>query len=106
AGNSFNTRSMAAHSALTAGAVLDWQVTNMVTDQCNPKESPLLCEFRMNKPAFAIIMFGVVDVITLQPWQFNAFMRKIVQESINHGVVPILSTSAENPSSPKSREFN
>jgi hypothetical protein len=110
AGNSFNTRSMAAHSAFTSGAVLDWQEALKVSDKCNVQESPLRCEFRMDKPAVAIIMFGVVDVITMTPQQFNLYfnlyMRMIVQDSIDHGVIPILSTSAENPSSPNSRTFN
>jgi uncharacterized protein YraI len=106
AGNSFNNRSMAAHSAFTSGAVLDWQESLKVSDQCNPQESPLRCEIRRSKPAVMLIMFGVVDVITMSPADFNKFMRIIVQDAINFGVIPVLSTSAENPSSPNSRLFN
>ncbi|MEP7286003.1 MAG: hypothetical protein ABI947_09570 [Chloroflexota bacterium] len=105
AGNSFNTASKAAHSAYSSGAVLDWQLAD--PGVCQQEETPLRCEYRLSKPAVAIIMFGVVDVMVMTPQQFNLHMRIIVRDSMDHGVVPILSTAAENASDPaKARLFN
>ncbi len=106
---SFNVQSQAAHSAFTAGAVLDWQWSNpqfcTVTD--SEKESPLRCEYRLDKPAVSIILFGVNDVLTETPQQFNTFMRYIVKDTLDRGIIPLLSTAGENSSQPeKARQFN
>jgi hypothetical protein len=105
AGNSFNVDSQAANSAFSAGSVLDWQLAD--PGLCKENESPLRCEYRLNKPAVAIIDFGIVDVLVMTPQQFNLYMRILVNDSIEHGVIPVLSTAAENASNPeKSRQFN
>jgi hypothetical protein len=62
--------------------------------RCQPNESPLACEYRVHKPAFAFIMLGSNDV-----WHQETFepqMRKIIEYSIDNGVVPILTTKADN----------
>jgi hypothetical protein len=62
--------------------------------RCLPNETPLACEYRVNKPAFAFIMLGSNDV-----WHqdtFEAQMRKIIEFSMDQGVIPILSTKADN----------
>ena len=62
--------------------------------QCLPNESPLACEYRLHKPAFAFIMLGSNDV-----WHQETFepqMRKIIEFSIDNGVIPILTTKADN----------
>jgi hypothetical protein len=103
--NSFNINSQAANSAFSSGSVLDWQLAD--PGVCQANESPLRCEYRLNKPAVAIIDFGVVDVLVMTPQQFNLYMRIIVNDSMQHGVIPVLSTAAENASNPaRSREFN
>ncbi|MEP7288776.1 MAG: SH3 domain-containing protein [Chloroflexota bacterium] len=106
-GNSFNMQSMAAHSAFSSGAVLDSQWSNPTLCKVNDDETPLRCEYRLNKPAVAIIMFGVVDVLVMQPQQFNNYMRYIVKDTMDQGIIPILSTAGENASNPAlAREFN
>jgi hypothetical protein len=62
--------------------------------KCLPNETPLACEYRLQKPAFAFIMLGSNDV-----WHQDTFepqMRQIIEYSIEHGVIPILSTKADN----------
>jgi hypothetical protein len=62
--------------------------------KCLPNESPLACEYRIHKPAFAFIMLGSNDV-----WHQDTFepqMRQIIEFSIDQGVIPILSTKADN----------
>jgi hypothetical protein len=62
--------------------------------QCLPNESPLACEYRVHKPAYAFIMLGSNDVWHQET--FESQMRKIIEYSINNGVIPILSTKADN----------
>jgi len=104
--NSFLTQSQAAHSAFTSEAVL---AKEAILDPavCKPNESPLQCEYRLDKPSVAIIDFGVVDVLLMTPQQFNFYMRYIIQETLNAGIIPVLTTAGENTSNPtKARLFN
>jgi hypothetical protein len=106
AANSFITASQAAHSAFTSAIVLEG--SNFTNPEfCQPGEVPLDCEYRLNKPAVSVIMFGVVDVLLMTPQQFNNYMRYIVKYTMDRGIVPVLSTAAENASNPsKSQQFN
>jgi hypothetical protein len=63
--------------------------------QCKPNETPLACEFRLQKPAFAII--------SMETWwgqkpneNYEKYLRQIVDFTIAHNVVPILATKADN----------
>jgi len=103
--NSFIASQQAAHSAFNAGAVLDWQTSDPAV--CLANESPLRCEYRLKKPGLAIIMFGVVDVEVRTAEQFNLFMRYIVKDTLDRGIIPVLSTEGENTANPaKARQFN
>jgi hypothetical protein len=62
--------------------------------QCLPNESPLACEYRLQKPAYAFIMLGSNDVWHQE--DFEPQLRKIIEFSIENGVIPILSTKADN----------
>ncbi|WP_162909289.1 GDSL-type esterase/lipase family protein [Aggregatilinea lenta] len=87
---SMDTQSYAAYTGLNAQAVLDstWANPNV----CEPGESALACEYRAHNPAFAVIMFGTNDMISLTPQQFDHALRRIVLETKDAGIVPILST--------------
>jgi len=62
--------------------------------RCLRNESPLACEFRLNRPSIVII--------TMETWWagspagYESYLRKIVEFSIAHGTVPILGTKADN----------
>ncbi|RPJ42274.1 MAG: SGNH/GDSL hydrolase family protein, partial [Chloroflexi bacterium] len=64
-------------------------------DQCQPKETPLECEFRLHKPAIVIISLGT-------NWRGGdevkhaEYMRRIVDYAISKGVLPVLSTKGDN----------
>jgi hypothetical protein len=61
---------------------------------CLRNETPLACEFRLNRPSFAII--------TMETWWggyasgYESYLRAIIDFSIAHGTVPILATKADN----------
>lgn len=87
---SFGRASQAASSAFNAAAVLSeiWADPNL----CAPNESPLACEYRLNRPSIALIMLGSVDMQLYSVSEYEGYMTSIVQVSINHGTIPVLTT--------------
>jgi hypothetical protein len=89
---SFDRTSLAAKSGFNASSIF----TPLWADrsQCESNEAPLACEYRVNRPIMAFIMLGTNDVYHLDT--FEPQMRKIIEFSIEKGVIPILSTKADN----------
>lgn len=62
---------------------------------CQPDETPLACEFRVNKPSILFINMGT-------NWKngnaegYAKYLRKVIDYSIEHGVLPILSSKIDN----------
>jgi hypothetical protein len=89
---SFNRDGMAVKGGFNAASVL----SPMWADPaCQAGETPLECEVRVHRPSFVIISLEVW-------WQgrttqrYVDYMRKIIDYTIAHGAVPILSTKADN----------
>ena len=64
------------------------------TSRCGLMETPLDCEFRLNNPSIVLISIGSNQ----KPgnWEdFNNYMRKIVEYSIEHNVLPIIATKTD-----------
>lgn len=74
----------------TSGALL-WPEWHENKYTCENDEKPLDCELRINNPSFALITIGT-------HWEArnDVYMRKIIDELLARGVVPILSTKADN----------
>jgi LysM repeat protein len=89
--NSFANTSLSAKTGWSAWRVLDPSAT-LNKDLCGPNERPLECEYRVVKPSIALIMLGTNDVQSTTAAQFEAEMRTIIQISIDHGVIPVIST--------------
>jgi len=89
---SFGRTSLAAKSGFNASSIF----TTLWSDpeKCQKDETPIACEYRDNRPIMAIIALGTNDVY--HPEQFEPQMRKIIEYSIAHGVIPILATKADN----------
>lgn len=88
--NSFGHSSMAAVNSWTSFHVLD--PANAPADRCQPGETPLACEYRVIKPAVALIMIGTNDSPAYSPEVYGTNLRQIVEISIANGVIPVLST--------------
>ncbi len=58
---------------------------------CHAKETPIACEYRINRPSIFLISFGTHD----DPSRFADDLRAIIDFSIAHGVIPILGTKAD-----------
>ena len=90
---SFNRDGAAAHIGLNVDSVVDpdWADPHM----CLKGETPLSCEVRLQRPSLAIVSLG-----TNGSWQTNAQyetgMRRILDQLISQGVLPILSTKVDN----------
>ncbi len=68
---------------------------NANPENCLPNETPLNCEIRIHNPSIAII--------SMETWtddrpteQYGEYLRMIVEATIASGVVPIVSTKADN----------
>ncbi|MBN1311007.1 MAG: hypothetical protein JXB30_06270 [Anaerolineae bacterium] len=59
---------------------------------CQPGETPLVCEYRVVRPAVALIMLGTNDVLTMSLGKYEEYMRGIIETSIDMGVIPVVST--------------
>jgi len=88
--NSFASRSLAADYGWSAWTALDinWADHSL----CLAGEAPLRCEYRLVKPAIALIMFGTNDAVNSTPEVFRANLSTLVNVSIQMGVIPVLST--------------
>ena len=93
---SFSRSSLATKKGLSTAGVLaslwsDWKY-------CSSNETPLDCEFRLHHPSFALISLGTNEAYDVKqdPSTFEGRLRRIIEHSIDQGVVPILSTKADN----------
>ncbi len=93
---SFARSSMATKKGLSTAGVLaslwsDWKY-------CSSNETPLDCEFRLHRPSFALISLGTNEAFDVKkdPSTFEGRLRRIIEHSIDQGVVPILGTKADN----------
>ena len=105
--NSFTHRSESAGMGFNSASVLDSFWASAET--CAGGETPLACELRTIQPSAAVIMLGGIDVKDLTTAQYSANMRRIVGDTIQQGVIPVLTTFVVLSSRdvyPRSLEFN
>lgn len=88
--NSFDNVSVAAVNGLTMVAAMDplWAAS----PACASGESPLACEYRLMRPSVAIIMLGRMDVTYFDTAYFERTARRVIEASIERGVIPVLTT--------------
>lgn len=89
-GNCFSTNSLASGGGWSTDTVLtpgggDGSV-------CGPSETPLACEYRVSRPSVALIMLGTNDSGGIPTDRYRANLDRIVRITIDHGIIPVLST--------------
>jgi hypothetical protein len=89
--DSFNRKSPTSKDGTTSGALL-WNAWHSNKYGCRPDESPMNCELRLHKPSFVLIMVGTHS----EGGRNMLYLRKVLDTLLAHGVVPILSTKADN----------
>ncbi|MEI8132946.1 MAG: hypothetical protein WCG34_10975 [Leptolinea sp.] len=62
---------------------------------CQPSESPLECEVRINKPSILFINMGT-NWKNSSAEAYEKVLRQVVDYSIAHGILPILSSKIDN----------
>jgi hypothetical protein len=90
--DSYSRESLAVRGGLNAASVLSpiWADPEV----CESGETPLACEYRVHKPIIAVISFETWW--EKSPEDYERYLREIIQLTIDMGVVPILSTKADN----------
>ncbi len=88
--NAFRATSNAAETSWTTRDVL--QIVRNDRLGCRNFETRLECEYRLERPMLALIMLGTNDVHGVPLQEYEANLREIVEISIEHGVIPVLST--------------
>jgi hypothetical protein len=89
---SYSRDSLAVRGGFNAASVLSPVWADV--DACDKGETPLECELRIHKPS--------VVIINLETWweksteSYELYLRTIIETTISYGVVPILSTKADN----------
>jgi hypothetical protein len=91
---SFDRESPTSQDGTTPGALL-WDQWHRGEYGCTFAETPVDCELRINRPSFVIIQIG-----THFESRNTDYLRRIISQLIDAGVVPILATKADN------REFD
>ena len=89
---SFKRIGMAARRGFNTERILDPAARDR--ELCTAGESPLTCELRFHRPAFAILSLGTNQV--WEPEEFEQGMRQILDILLSKNVVPILSTKGDN----------
>ncbi len=89
---SYGRTSLAAKSGFNASSIFTPLWANR--EFCRSDEFPLACEYRLHRPILAFIMLGSNDVWHLDT--FESQMRRIIEYSIDQGIIPVLSTKADN----------
>ncbi len=90
---SFNRNGMATRGGYNARAVLQPWFADPAA--CQPGETPIECEYRVHRPSIVLISleFGYDGRTTAN---YIQYMRQIIDFFISKGVLPILSTKADN----------
>ena len=89
---SFGRIGVAAKRGFKTDRILDPTLSDSTV--CESGESPLTCELRLQRPAFAVLSLGTNQV--WQPEEFETGMRQILDILITKSIVPILSTKGDN----------
>ena len=87
---SFNRDTSTSQDGTTPGALL-WTQWHRGEYGCTFDETPVQCELRIHRPSFVIIQVG-----THFESRNTEYLRKIITQLLDAGIVPILATKADN----------
>lgn len=87
---SFNRESPTSQDGTTPGALL-WDQWHRGEYGCTFAETPVDCELRIHNPSFVILQIG-----THFESRNTEYLRTIINQLLDAGVVPILGTKADN----------
>lgn len=95
----FTHESLAAGVGWASWGVLEPELAD--PEVCQPGEKPLECEYRIMSPQIALIMLGTNDASYLTPEEYTFYLERIMQISLDWGVIPVFSTIPMRPDIPE-----
>jgi hypothetical protein len=87
---SFTRESPTSQDGTTPGALL-WAQWHRGQYSCTFAETPVECELRVHRPSFVIIQVG-----THFESRNTEYLRKVINQLLDEGIVPILATKGDN----------
>lgn len=93
---SFARESLAAFPGASVLSLMD--PMHATDPRCQPDETPIACEYRINQPAISVIMIGSgVDLQNLSVEVYRDYLGRIVDYTIQQNIIPILTTFPSGP---------
>jgi hypothetical protein len=89
---SFGRKSLAVRGGLNVASVMNPLWADPAA--CQPGESPLACELRVNNPSLALISFEEAWDGNVE--KYETYLRQVIEYTIAQGVVPVVATKADN----------
>jgi hypothetical protein len=91
---SFSHLSITVKNGMTAPGVLNpmWRDIQL----CESKETPITCEVRVSNPSLVLISLGTNWMPDTPHEQYVHYLSEIVRILLSNGVIPVLSTKADN----------
>lgn len=92
---SFGRYNQTANPGMTTSRVL---VSFWNNGECLANEPMLECQFRLDNPIIAFVSLGTIDAKYnyKDPTAFERNLRVVIENTLQHGIVPILVTKADN----------
>jgi hypothetical protein len=100
---SFSHRSITVKNGMTAPGALNplWAEPEL----CESQETPVECEIRLSNPSLVLISLGTNWHPSTSQEQYIDYLSQIVETLMENGVIPVLSTKADNVEGDYSRNL-
>jgi len=100
---SFTHRSLTVKNGMTAPGALNPRWAD--PEQCESNETPVACEIRLNNPSLILISLGTNWHPSTSHEEYVDYLTKIIEIALENGVIPVLSTKADNTEGDYSRNL-
>jgi hypothetical protein len=91
---SFSHRSLTVKNGMTAPGALNPRWAD--PEQCESTETPVACEIRLSNPSLMLISLGTNWHPSTSHEQYVEYLSEIVEIILDAGLIPVLSTKADN----------
>ena len=102
---SFVHRSITVGNGMTVASALNPMWARANSEFCENTETPVDCEIRVSNPSLALISLGTNWTPSTSQEDYIAYLNQIVDILLEQGVLPVLSTKADNSEGDYSRNL-
>jgi hypothetical protein len=102
---SFAHRSVSVENGMTVASALNPYWAQINSELCESTETPIACEARLSNPSLALISLGTNWAPGITQENYIAYLNQIVDILLEQGILPILSTKADNMEGDYSRNL-